>query len=594
MRTGAIYLVLLAAVAAVAVFRLPAGVDAKVMDAQMRFLRDSFPRPVANDVVLVGLDEAFLESMREPVALMHPHLARFLAAMAIAKPAVVGLDVVLPARSYRFLAPVDQPGTNYDAILLRALLQAKREVPVLFAKTWDVKSGNFRPVLVDYVVAARSGDEDPRASALVCPDEDGVVRRFPDASCNQEDNGRGMAAKLAAHAGKAQASSGYIDYTVGAPLGYIPLADVLGWLASGDEARLAAAFRGRVVLLGPILDLEDRFTVPVALAAWQAGERHLPGVLIHAQAVRSIMGTGLLQTVPLVLQVALAALFTLLWWIRRPWLGAALYVIAAAALVFISTGLLLKGLVLPVVAALIAGIAAAALRFGVEAIRDAREKRVLKGSFEGTVSPQVLREILAGRIAPGQADRKRACVLFSDIRGFTKRSEGMQPEKLVAMLNLYFTAMSDVVHKHHGTVDKFIGDGLMAFFGAPEPLEQPEQNAFAAAQEMIERLGEVNAELAAKGEEPLRIGIGLHSGDIVVGHIGSKERHNYTAIGDVVYVASRLEGLTKTAGHLIICSKAVAQVLGFPQTLSSLGERPVAGHSPQEIYGWNPAVRAAA
>src|SRR6185295_9788478 len=424
------------------------------------------------------------------------------------------------------------------------------------------------------------GEADARASALICPDEDATVRRFPDASCNQD--GYGMAAKLAAYAGKAQAGSGYIDYTIGAPLRYIPLAEVLGWLESGDQAKLASTFGGRVVLLGPILPFDDRHTVPVELAGWEPGVRHVPGVLIHAQSVRSILGTGLLQPVPPLLEALLAGLFTLVWWIRRPWLGGTLYVIAAAALVFASTRLMLHGYVLAIVAALVAGIAAAALRFGVQAMRDAREKKFLKGSFSGTVSPQVLREILAGRIAPGQADRKRACVLFSDIRGFTKRSEGMQPERLVAMLNRYFTVMSEVVHKHHGTVDKFIGDGLMAIFGAPEPLAHAERNALEAAQEMIERLAEVNAELAAQGEEPLRIGIGLHSGEIVVGHIGSQERHNYTAIGDVVNVASRLEGLSKTAGHVIICSKAVAEALGSPQMLSNLGEHPVAGHSPQE------------
>jgi class 3 adenylate cyclase len=151
-----------------------------------------------------------------------------------------------------------------------------------------------------------------------------------------------------------------------------------------------------------------------------------------------------------------------------------------------------------------------------------------------------------------------------------------------------------VVHKHRGTVDKFIGDGMMAIFGAPQQLEHPERNAIEAAQEMIERLAEVNAELAAQGEEPLKIGIGLHSGEIIVGHIGSRSRHEYTAIGDVVNVASRLEGLSKTAGHVIICSKAVAQALGSPPMLSSLGAHPVAGHSPQEIYGWNPAVLATA
>jgi len=589
------YLAVLAIATAAAYFGLPAALDRKVMDAQMRFVRENFPRPAGNDVVVVGLDEPFLDSMREPLALLHPHLARFLAAMTLAKPTVVGLDIVLPSRSYRFLAPIDRPDTNYDAILLRALLQAKREVPVLLARTWDFEARSFRPILVDYVVAARPGrspvpgEADARASVLVCPDEDGTVRRFPDASCNQDGSGYGMAAKLAAYAGSAQAWSGYIDYTIGAPLRYIPLAEVLRWLESGDEAKLASAFRGRVVLLGPVLPFDDRHTIPVALADWEPGERHVPGVLIHAQSVRSIMGAGLLQPAPPIFEALLAGLFTLVWWVRRPWLGGALYVIAAVALVFVSTRLLLQGYVLPVVAALIAGIAAAALRFGVEAARDAREKQFLKGSFSGTVSPQVLREILAGRIVPGQADRKRACVLFSDIRGFTRRGEAMQPERLVAMLNRYFSAMSEVVHKHHGTVDKFIGDGLMAFFGAPEPLERPERNALDAAEEMIARLAEVNAELARQGEEPLKIGIGLHSGEIVVGHIGSRERHNYTAIGDVVNVASRLEGLSKTAGHVIICSRAVAEALGFPPALVSLGEKPVAGHSPQEIYGWKGA-----
>jgi adenylate cyclase len=596
----AAYFVVLAAAAAAAYWRLPQALDLKVMDAQMRFLRENFPRPAANDVVLVGLDEPFLESMREPVALLHPHLARFLAAMARAKPAVVGLDIVLPSRSYRFLAPIDHPETNYDAILVRALLMTKREVPVLYAKTWDPEARSFRPILVDYVVASRPakspvpGEADARASALVCPDEDGVVRRFPDAACQPDGSSYGMAAKLAAYAGNAQVWSGYIDYTIGAPLRYIPLAEVLRWLESGDEAKLAATFRGRVVLLGPILPFEDRHTVPVELAGWEPGKNHVPGVLIHAQAVRSIMGTGLLQPVPPIFEAALAALFTLLWWVRRPWLGGVLFVVAAAALVFASTRLMLHGYILSVVAALLAGIAAAALRFGVQAVRDAREKTFLKGSFSGTVSPQVLREILAGRITPGEAVRKRGCVLFSDIRGFTRRGEGMQPEKLVSILNRYFSVMSEVVHKHHGTVDKFIGDGLMAIFGAPEPLEHPERNALEAAQEMIERLAEVNAELAQQGEEPLKIGIGLHSGEIVVGHIGSRERHNYTAIGDVVNVASRLEGLSKSVGHVIICSKAVAEALGYPRMLSNLGEKPVAGHSAQEVYGWNPAVLATA
>jgi len=595
------YLAVLAAALAAAFWRLPDALDFKLMDAQQRFLREHYPRAAGNDVVVVGLDEAYLESMREPIALLHPHLARFLAAMTLAQPSVVGMDVVLPPRSYRFLVPVDAPETNYDLILIRALLQAKQRFPVVFAKTWDADARTFRRILVDFVVAARypgkspvPGESDPRASVLVCADDDGVVRRFPDAQCQPDGGDWGIAAKLAAYAGNTQVWSGYIDYSVGGPFRYIPLGEVLSWLDKGDEARLANAFRGRAVLLGPILLFEDRHVVPVELAAWEPGNRHIPGVLIHAQSLRSIMGTGLLQPIHRAAELALVALFTLLWWIRRPWVAAGVYCLAAAALAFLSTRLLLHGMVLPVVAALGAGLGTFVLRFAFEAARTAKEKNFLKGSFSGYVSPQVLREILAGRIAPGRADRKRVCVLFADIRGFTRRGESMSPERLVALLNRYFSVMSEVIHKHQGMVDKFIGDGLMAIFGAPQPLARPEQNALEAAQEMIERLGEVNRELVATGEEPLRIGIGLHSGEVIVGHIGSRTRHEYTAIGDVVNVASRLEGLSKTAGHVIICSREVAAALGYPEMLTSLGARPVSGHSPQEIYGWNPAVLAAA
>jgi len=597
----AAYVVVLVAALAAAYWRVAAPLDLKLLDAQQRFLREHYPRPAPSDVVVVGLDEAFLASVREPIALLHPHIARFLAAMTVARPTVVGMDVIMPDRSYRFLSPSDNPQTNYDVILVRALLQAKSRFPIVFAKRFDEDARQFKPVLVDFVVAARApgkspvpGENDPRASVLVCPDDDGVVRRFPDASCNLEASGFGIAAKLAAWAGNAQEWSGFIDYSIGGPFRYLPLNEVLKWADASDEAKLKDVFGGRIVLLGPIFEYEDRHTVPVELAGWEPASRHVPGVLIHAQSLRSIMGTGLLQPAHPAIELALVAFFSLLWFVRRAWLAGSLFILATLALAYASTQLLLHGQVLAMVATLCAGIGAFVLRFAYEAARNAREKRFLKGSFAGTVSPQVMKAILSGEINPDRAERKRVCVLFSDIRGFTKRSEGMQAERLVVMLNRYFTVMSEVVHKHHGTVDKFIGDGLMAFFGAPEALERPEQNALEAAQEMIERLGEVNAELAAKGEEPLKIGIGLHSGEIVVGYIGSKARRNYTAIGDAVNVASRLEGLTKTAGHTIICSKAVAQVLGFPQMLSSLGERPIAGHSPQEIFGWNPAVLAAA
>jgi len=584
-------------------WRVATPLDLSMLDFQMRFLRDNMARPAGNDVVVVGIDEAFLEAVREPVALMHPHLAKFLAAMMVAKPSVVGLDVVLPRRSFRFLRSADALDTNYDLILTRALFQAKGVFPIVLGKTWDDVKGGFRDILIDYVAAARQTaatspadlDADPRASVIVCPDDDAVVRRFPGSSCQPDGSAWNLSSKMAAYAGNRQNWSGLIDYTIGAPVGYVALSDVLGWQDAGDAGRLAAVFRGRPVLLGPMLPFEDRHWVPVELAAWEPGNRFVPGVLIHAQALRSIMNTGLLQPVPRIAEFLLAGLLTLLWWVRKPWVGLGLLVLAAVAISALSTNLVLHRMILPVTGAILIGLCVLASRVGLEAFKLMREKNFLKGSFAGYVSPQVLREILAGRLQPGQrASRSKACLMFADIRGFTRRSESMHPEKLVLLLNRYFADMTDVIHKHHGTVDKFIGDGLMAFFGAPEPLELPEQNALEAAQEMLERLAEINREMRARGDEPLQIGIGIHTGEVVIGHIGSQTRHEYTAIGDVVNVASRLEGLTKTAGHAIVCSDAVAGALGYPEMLVNLGEQPVAGHTSLKVFGWNPALIAPA
>ena len=597
----AAYAVLLSLVLAAHYTGVPARLDALISDAEVRYVRANHARPAANEVVVVGIDEAFLESVREPIALMHPHIARFLAAMTMAKPSVVGFDVVLPQRSYRFLrAEGAADGGNFDIILARALLQAKQHFPVVLGKTWDQGNAKFREILVDFLAAARPpakfAQSDPelgdaRASVLVCPDDDGVVRRFPDVSCQPDGSKWNLSAKMAAFKGNAQQWSGFIDYSIGGSFSYVPLKEVLKWAESGDEAALAAAFRGRPVLVGAIFDFDDRHWVPVELAAWEPRNRFVPGVLIHAQALRSIMGTGLAQPVPPYAVGALILLFTLLFWVRRTWLSIGLLAAGSAGIVALGVFLLLQGLVLPAGGILLAGLAALGARSAIEALKTAREKNFLKNSFEGYVSPQVLKEILAGRLRPGQrADRTRACVMFADIRGFTSRSETLPPEALVQLLNRYFAAMSEVIHKHRGTVDKFVGDGLMAIFGAPEPLERPEQHALEAAQEMLERLGQLNRELAAAGETPLRIGIGLHTGEVVVGHVGSQERHEYTAIGDVVNVASRIEGLNRVVDFAVVCSEAVARALGYPAWLVNLGPRPISGHKPEVVFGWNPAV----
>jgi adenylate cyclase len=148
-------------------------------------------------------------------------------------------------------------------------------------------------------------------------------------------------------------------------------------------------------------------------------------------------------------------------------------------------------------------------------------------------------------------------VLFADIRGFTRLSEHAPPEKVVQLLNKYFSAMTDIIFAHGGTLDKYLGDGLMALFGAPTATEQDATNALNAAVAMQRRVIGINQELHAEGFPEIGIGIGLHTGEATVGYIGSERRSEYTAIGDTVNTASRLESNSK--GGQILMSDATAR-----------------------------------
>ena len=163
---------------------------------------------------------------------------------------------------------------------------------------------------------------------------------------------------------------------------------------------------------------------------------------------------------------------------------------------------------------------------------------------------------------------QRITVLFADIRGFTRLSEHAQPEKVVQLLNKYFSAMTDIIFAHGGTLDKYIGDGLMALFGAPTATPQDATNALNTAVAMQRRITGINEELRAEGFPEIGAGIGLHTGEATVGYIGSERRSEYTAIGDTVNLASRLESNAK--GGQILLSAETAQSAGSRYSLRSL------------------------
>ena len=151
-------------------------------------------------------------------------------------------------------------------------------------------------------------------------------------------------------------------------------------------------------------------------------------------------------------------------------------------------------------------------------------------------------------------------VLFADIRGFTAFSEKEKPEKVVGLLNRYFSVMSEIIFAYGGTLDKYIGDGLMAIFGAPNATPEDAKNAVKTAITMQNRLATLNKELESEGLRRINIGIGLHTGEAVIGYIGSEQRSEYTAIGDTVNLASRLE--SNAQGGQILISEATAQASG--------------------------------
>lgn len=191
-----------------------------------------------------------------------------------------------------------------------------------------------------------------------------------------------------------------------------------------------------------------------------------------------------------------------------------------------------------------------------------KEREMVKAAFARYVSQQVMDEIIAsGELPKLEGERRPVTLLFSDVRNFTTLSETMEPEQVVALLNDYFHVMVSIVFRNKGTVDKFMGDGLMAIFGAPEPDPSQEENAVRAALEMQEELGALRRKWSKAGRASLRIGIGIHSGQAIVGNIGSHERLDYTAVGDTVNVASRLESSTKEVGCDVLISQSTYEAV---------------------------------
>jgi adenylate cyclase len=221
-----------------------------------------------------------------------------------------------------------------------------------------------------------------------------------------------------------------------------------------------------------------------------------------------------------------------------------------------------------------------------------RDRETIKDTFGRFVSQAIAEAVLSGHL-PLNGERREVSILFQDLRDFTSIAEQMDPDALVEVLNQFFTEMVAAVEAEGGVVKQFLGDGVMALFGAPVAVPDHAARAVRAAQDMVHRLVDLNARLRDQGQPTLRIGVGIHTGEVVAGKIGPDTRVEYGVVGDPVNVASRIEGLTKQLHTSILISEVTAAQLGSGFLLGRSAILAVKGKKQPvrvvEVLGYEPA-----
>ena len=534
--------------------------------------RGSLPPSTEAPITLLAIDEESLVRLPAPLMLWHSYFAPVIEKLAENGAATVGVDFIF------------SDIINFDPDGQRALSAA-----LLSAGT------NGMPVVLAYRVGRLGVQQPPEAIrfaalavghtvafANLTTDDDDFVRRQEIVARSADAFEPSFALAIAqAFANKTDGVTPVSDESNGAVLinfrgpeqfERVSFADAVE-AANANDLEFFRRFTGRIVLIGRIGERGDEDFHSTPQYFW--GDRsdpsqplRTPGVEIHANTITTLVERDAIVEVTSNWQwattLALAATVTLLGlYLSASWaVGSSLilvggFVLIAFALLF-PLGYWLH---------IVAPVSAAALSMGSSQVwnyvREGREKRYLRSVFKRYVNDAVIEKILES--AEGlslQGETKEVSVLFADIRNFTSRSEGIPAEKLVPLLNRYFEGMVKAIQSNGGMIDKFIGDGIMALFGAPLEDKDAPLNAVKAALDMIAALEQLNKDLVEEGLEPIGIGVGVHTGQVVIGNVGSPERMEYTAIGDVVNTASRIESLTRKFDADILISADTFRAVG--------------------------------
>lgn len=586
-------------------------------------------RPEASHVAVVAVDE---ETYRRPPfnetpqAAWPPLLAPVISGVLAGGAKVVGFDIV-------YSTSLDPLQRGFERDFLLALRNAAREKRLVLGKVQHSEA----PILPHRMQQLAVGGNANIRALNVTEDPDGIVRRLPLGFTAADGTPEpGFAAELVMrHTGRPLArgedgrwrlgdralatdGAGNLALNFNTGPGDIPaysLADLYACAQAGKTEYFEKAFGGRTVIFATVLDVEDRRLTtkrfataaegqnapprcalePMALYRADRARDSIPGVFIHATALNNLLDGTELREWPARIGFAAAAGFAAIQGFIGFLLpiGAALAAgLALLALLPPAAALLLQaGIATPWLDAAAAGLfalgAVIALRF---AVTD-KDKRLMAKVFSLYLPPTEINRMLAsGRMPALGGEEREVTVLFSDIAGFTAISEACEPTVLVPALNEYFSAMTAIIEDHGGFVDKFIGDAIVAVFSAPLHDARHAEHAVRAALHMRDLLAEQPERFAAAGI-PFRTRIGINTGPALIGNIGSPRRFNYTAIGDAVNLASRLEGANKKYGTAILMSEATAKACGNHVLMRAIDTVRVVGRD-QPVRLFEPLARS--
>lgn len=498
-------------------------------------------------------------------------------------PRVMAFDVLF-AESSRY-------GTADDTALALALASSSFPIVMTSEANSVYISQNDLPIADYFSETLSVFSSTPRVSlghANMILDKDSVIRKFP-LQVRGRESGKvynSLAYETVLQSGADVPGVASLDLVnrivYAAPAGSVRT--VPFWRVYLEDG--ANLLKDKIVFLGvTAADLHDTALVPFDRGA------SMPGVEIQANVANMILNGYRLNTVPkpyiifwIMFAALLPALFFGLFKRLRYAVAASLFVVVAQ--IFAVIILFQNGFVANIIHLTLAGIFSIIGLFAWRYFVGEKEKHRLHDIFSRYVSKEVVKKIMddPSKVRLG-GEEKTLTVFFSDIRGFTTLSESTTPIKLVEILNRYFSAMTEEVLSHKGVLDKYIGDAIMAFWGAPIDDVDHAEHAMSAAVIMLKKLKKLNEEFAKENLAPINIGIGLYSGPAVVGNMGSELRLNYTAMGDTVNVASRLEGLNKEFKTQIIVGESTKNLIKTAYNWRSLGSVQVKGRvEPVSIY----------